>query len=230
MKTTSIKPGIILLSLGLLLAAACTNAEKNRELPSNDDPVSEKPVQPIPGEPYSDAMAESIVQEIMEENQPVNIDSFADLHGFELSRFKTRECTDFTLDLVAQNAGMDNPVSKAQHAILGVTDYYCNKSISPGFDAYIFYTRSMESHYGNAFELVTVDKSSNRINRLVLSQEYLSEGYEARIESRFLDDRRIRVTKTELFNTSNNDPMDDSTRVVKMDYRIGRRGEIEADE
>ncbi|HMQ59864.1 MAG TPA: hypothetical protein PKE06_04305 [Flavilitoribacter sp.] len=226
MKTTSIKPGIVLTSFLFLLAAACTNAEKNRDLPANDEPTAEKQAEEIPGEPYPDAMAESIVQEIMEENQPVNIDSFADLHGFDLSRFKTRECTDFTLDLVAQNAGMDNPVSKAQHAILGVTDYYCDKSISPGFNAYVFYTRSMESHYGNAFELVTVDKSSNRVNRLVLSQEYLSEGYEARVESRFLDDRRIRVTKTELFNTSNNDPADDSTRVVKKLYRIEDGGGI----
>jgi len=179
------------------------------------------------GETYSDSMVQSIVNEALESNQPIQIDSFRDLHTFDKTRFKIKGLRKINLETVEQYKDAKNPVSKAQRQLLGITDYFLDLTCSDEFSMYLFYNKSEESHYGNSIELITIAKRSNQTDRLVLAQEYLSEGYETTVESEIIGKNTFRLKKTEYFGIGNDARENrDSVRVHEEKYQVNKFGAI----
>lgn len=220
---------VVLLSFLIVVFISCgSNQEDKKEKLIKAQSISKsKDIEETEGEHYSDSMVKAIVDEIMRSNYPIPIDTFFDLHSFGKSKFRNKECAEFDTDLISEYSDIENPVTEPQKMILGVTDYLCNRTFSNKFDTYVFYSKSDESHFGNSIILFTIDKTSNFTNHLILSQEYFSEGYEYIIKSKFLNDKQIVVCKTELFNTSDSDKSNDSTRIVKNIFQINETGIIE---
>ncbi len=211
-----------------MLCTACSNSPKEKGTPIRQNTKNAQSVaQREPdGIPYSDSMVNAIVNEIIENSKPVIIDTARDLHSFVTQNFKMSSCNKFTIDTINKYSTIDEPVTKAQAKLLRITDYFADKTYTKNFNTYIFYAKSTESHFGNFFVLYTIDKKSNKIARLLLSQEYLYEGYESKIESTFIKPNRIKVKKTEFFNTSNLDKTDDSISVSNAIFFISKNGEI----
>jgi len=178
------------------------------------------------GTSYSDSTVDEIIDDMMERVHPSPIDTFKALHGFELHKFKLAGIKKITLDTITKYATVGNPVIKAQAELLGITDYFANLTYSDRFKLFLFYNKSMESHYGNSIDLIVIDNNSNNIEKLTLCQEYLSEGYEWKTECRILKNHQFEITKTEYFNTSNLDKNDDKVSVSKVRYGISNKGNI----
>jgi hypothetical protein len=175
---------------------------------------------------YSDSMVNHIVTTIIDEQKIITIDSARDLHSFDLGKFQYDDCNNFDLELISALTEINNEVSKPQNLLLGVSDYLCYKTFSDKFETYVFYTKSNESHYGNAIELITIDDNSNSFHKITLSQEYLSEGYEYTLESKFKTKSKLEITKKEFFNTSDNIKDNDSISVKRKVYQIESNGQI----
>jgi len=219
---------IITLSIICFFCTTCSNnPEETRVLiqqnPKNVQSVKQKESN---GSPYSDSMVNLIIDDIIANSIPIEIDTFSDLHSFEVQNFKVSSCENFTIDTINKYSKIVEPVTKAQSKLLRVTDYFADKTFSKNFNSYIFYAKSNESHYGNYFVLYTIDKKSNRVEHLLLSQEYLSEGYEYKVESVFIKPNQIKVRKTEFFNVSNLDKTDDSISVSNSIFLILKDGKI----
>ncbi len=204
----------------------CNGSGKPEALQSsNSDTTSRKEAQ-VSGAGYADSTVHSIVDEMMERVHPTPIDTFKALHGFELAKFKHSGIKKITLDTIAKYATVGNPVTKAQAELLGITDYFANLTYSDQFKLFLFYNKSMESHYGNSIDLIAIDNNYNNIEKLTLCQEYLSEGYEWKTECLLLNNHQFEITKTEYFNTSNLDKADDRVSVTKAIYGVDKRGQI----
>lgn len=176
--------------------------------------------------PYSDSAVQAIVNEVIEANRPLRIDSFHDLHAFPKERFEIKGLKKIGLATVAKYQDINNPLTKEQQALLGVTDYLSELTYADRFRMYLFYNKSMESHYGNSIALVTIASHSNEINQLTLAQEYLSEGYEYVIQSELVGENEIHLSKTEYFGIANSRAEVDSVRVTRYIYQVSKNGRI----
>lgn len=175
---------------------------------------------------YSDSMVNNIVETIIENQKIIKIDSTKDLHSFELGKFEYDDCNNFDLELISALTEINNEGSKPQNLLLGVSDYLCNKTFCDKFKSFVFYAKSNESHYGNAIELINIDNNSNSFHKITLAEEYLSEGYEHNLESRFINNNKLKITKKELFNTSDNNLQNDSISTKTKIYMIDTIGQI----
>ncbi len=180
---------------------------------------------------------DSMIERLSKKTEEIVIDSFLVLHSFNKEKFQSENCSEFTVEILGEldpyGINRDDEkilaypnVTIAQSKLLGVTEYLCNKTFRDNFDMYIFHSTNMESHYGNSIDLFTISNKTNEFNRLRLSQQYLREGYEYDISSRFLTLNEIEITKEERFNTSNNLSEDDSISFTKTNYLINEAGEI----
>lgn len=110
-------------------------------------------------------------------------------------------------------------------------NYYLNTPITESnkkaeFFGAVQIKKSNESHYGNAIELITIDNNSNSFHKITLSQEYLSEGYEYTLESKFKTKSKVEITKKEFFNISDNIKDNDSISAKRKVYQIKSNGQI----
>jgi hypothetical protein len=175
---------------------------------------------------YSDSMVNNIFETIIEDQKIIKIDSTKDLHSFDLGKFQYDDCNNFDLELISALTEINNEVSKPQNLLLGVSDYLCNKTFCDKFKSFVFYAKSNESHYGNAIELITIDNNSNSFHKITLSQEYLNEGYEYTLESKFKTKSKVEITKKEFFNISDNIKDNDSISAKRKVYQIKSNGQI----
>ena len=171
-------------------------------------------------------MVNNIFETIIEDQKIIKIDSTKDLHSFDLGKFQYDDCNNFDLELISALTEINNEVSKPQNLLLGVSDYLCNKTFCDKFKSFVFYAKSNESHYGNAIELITIDNNSNSFHKITLSQEYLSEGYEYTLESKFKTKSKVEITKKEFFNISDNIKDNDSISAKRKVYQIKSNGQI----
>ena len=209
--------------------ANCSNHDANGAVTRSEGPDMQKTAhseRAAAGTPYSDSAVQSIVNEAIEANRPLRIDSFHDLHAFPKERFEIKGLKKIGLATVAQYQDINNPLTKEQQALLGATDYLSELAYSDRFRMYLFYNKSMESHYGNSIALITVATQSNGISKLTLAQEYLSEGYESVIESELVGENEIHLSKTEYFGIANSRAEVDSVRVTRYIYQVSKNGRI----
>jgi hypothetical protein len=148
-------------------------------------------------QPYSDSLSEQLIKEQLAANEEIKIDTFRALHTFQDEAFTVAPFTKVDTSMLNKYAAINQPLTKNQHTLLNVTDHLSNLTYSDQFNAYLFYNKSMESHYGNSIELITITKHTNDIDRLTLTQEYFSEGYEYMISSEFISREKILVSKVE---------------------------------
>lgn len=220
--------GLLTISIISLCGFACNHSrsEETKAPPTANAQTISRDENLHTGTSYSDSTVNEIIDETMERVHPSPIDTFKALHSFELKKFKLTGIKKITLDTITKYATVGNPVTKAQAELLGITDYFANLTYTDRFKLFLLYNKSMESHYGNSIDLFTIDNQSNKIEKLTLCQEYLSEGYEYRIECNILGNHQFEITKTEYFNTSNLDKDDDKVSVSKMINGISDSGHI----
>ena len=222
----------------LLLFGGCTNSDIKKEINEGTTlKTNKKQViasdESDNGAYYSDSMIKVLSKPV----ENIEIDSFIDLHSFERTKFQFESCDEFTIKMLAEldeygiRDGMKKTikypkVTKSQNKLLGVTEYLCDKTFSDDFAMYIFHSKGVESHYTNSIQLFTISNRTNTYGNLVLSQQYMSEGYEYDLTSRFISINEVEVTKEERFNTSNVSLKDDSTSITKRIYFVSEIGDI----
>lgn len=211
----------------LLLVSACHQQELRESPNSAKENITPAQVPPSTGEPYPDSIAQALVAAEMERTRPLQIDSFRDLHHFSPERFPFTKPQKVDMKLVEQHPNINHPLTKEQQALLGATDYFALVDTNRHFSTYLFYNRSMESHYSNSIDLITIGRNTNEVHRLVLAQQYGNEGQEYEIESEWIGKNRIRQTKTEVFHAVNGQGKD-STSTLEAIYQIGESGKITA--
>ncbi|MCB0588093.1 MAG: hypothetical protein KDD06_22565 [Phaeodactylibacter sp.] len=217
--------GCVVLLLNLM-GPGCANDNAAVSAGRADNFKEPDPEQNIEGEKYTDSMARALVNEAIENSRPVEIDSFRDLHSFQREKFEIKAPAKIDMALVEKYESINNPLTKARQKLLRVTDYFSDLTFSDRFSMYLFYNHSMESHYGNSIELITIANNSNQTSRLTLAREYLSEGYECVIESELVGKDEIHLTKTEYFGIANSRAEVDSTSVARLIYRVGENGQL----
>lgn len=231
-----------LIVLLFLLFGGCSISDVKKE--KNEETIlkTEKYQVPVPkeninGTDYSDSM----IKVLSKLSESIELDSFVDLHSFDKAKFQFEHCNEFTVKMLAELDiygllyGMSKTikypkVTKHQNELLGVTEYLCDKTFRDDFATYIFHSSGVESHYSNSIQLFTISNKTNKYNSLVLSQQYMSEGYEYDLTSRFTSINELEVKVEERFNTSNISPIDDSTSYTKTDYFISEEGDIKLKE
>jgi len=182
---------------------------------------------------YSDSMLATLTAPI----EVIKIDSFRDLHSFDVTKFQFENCNEITkemlraLDVHGIHTGIKKnikypKVTKAQNKILGVSEYLCDKTFSKNFKMFVFHSSNIESHYSNSIHLFTISNTSNMYDQLELCVEYMREGYEYDLSCRLLSESRIELKREERFNTSNSVTKDDSISITFFNYVINEKGQI----
>lgn len=207
------------------IAYSCSPGDSPAENPASD--VGAAPSSsPLPtGKPYSDSSVHNLVWEEIERTRPLQIDSFRDLHRFPTENFPFDKPQKVDMALVEKHRNIHHPLSKEQQALLEVTDYFSFLYARPNFSAYLFYNRSMESHYSNSIDLITIGRINNEVHKLVLAQEYGNEGQEYEIESEWVSENRIRQVKREFFRLVTGERRD-SSYAREIVYQIEKSGKI----
>ena len=223
-----------------LLFGGCRNIDVRKEIQDDSVLITEKKrVKDSELKNNGTYYSDSMIKVLSKLDESFEIDSFADLHSFDKAKFQFEYCDEFTLKMLVEldEYGIHNGVRKTvkypkvtrpQYSLLGVTEYLCDKTYSDKFAMYIFHSSGIESHFSNSIQLYTISNITNKFNSLVLSQIYLSEGYEYDITSRFISNSEIELTKHERFNTSNISEKDDSTSYIKIKYLVDSNGDIVA--
>lgn len=221
----------------ILLIGSCTNenAKKQLETGAVHETKKEKHIMDgkYDGTYYSDSMMAALAAPI----EDIKIDSFSDLHSFDVTKFQFENCNDITieklraLDVHGIHTGIKKnikypKVTKAQNKILGVTEYLCDKTFSKNFKMFVFHSSNIESHYRNSIHLFTISNTSNKYDQLKLCTEYMREGYEYDLSCRFLSESMVELKREERFNTSNSVIEDDSISITVFYYFINEEGQI----
>ncbi|MFZ1788308.1 MAG: hypothetical protein WAT92_08360 [Saprospiraceae bacterium] len=182
---------------------------------------------------YSDSMMAALAAPI----EDIKIDSFSDLHSFDVTKFQFENCNEITkgmlraLDVHGIHTGIKKnikypKVTKAQNKILGVTEHLCDKTFRKNFKMFVFHSSNIESHYSNSIHLFTISNTSNKYDQLELCVEYMRKGYEYDLSCRFLSESRVELKREERFNTSNSVIEDDSISITVFNYVINEKGQI----
>lgn len=207
------------IAFSLLLLGCESAAPQSESVPTHPTPK----VEITPGQhPYPDSLAAQLIQEQLAANEELKIDTFSALHSFQDKSFTVAPFSEVDTSTLNKYEKINQPLTKSQHALLNVTNHLSNLSYSDQFNAYLFYKKSMESHYSNSIELITIGKHTNAVDRLVLAQEYLSEGYEYLIFSEFQSRDTILVSKVEKIGSGKNQ----QTRETKETFVITSTGNI----
>lgn len=222
----------------LLLFSGCTNSDVKKEINEETTLKTEnKQVTASEENKNGTYYSDSMIKELSKPAESIEVDSSVDLHSFDKAKFQFEYCNEFTIKMLVEldrygiHDGIEKTikypkVTSSQNRLLGVTEYLCDKTFRENFAMYIFHSSGIESHYSNCIQLFTISNKTNKYNSLVLSQQYMSEGYEYDLTSRFISKSEIEVTKQERFNTSNISSKDDSTRYTVTNYLIDKEGEI----
>lgn len=221
----------------LLLIVGCMNEKTKTKL--KNEPITEVKKEQfiLSQENYGTYYSDSMIAGLSAPLEVIKIDSFSDLHSFDVTKFQFENCNDITIeklramDVHGIHTGIKKnikypKVTKAQNKILGISEYLCDKTFSKNFKMFVFHSSNIESHYSNSIHLFTISNTSNKYDQLELCVEYMREGYEYDLSCRFLSESMVELKREERFNTSNSVIEDDSISITVFNYVINEVGQI----